>query len=572
LLKLLWRNPFTCKDPHQFSEKNEQDRKTDPAVTVRDRLILTERFIAIALTLLVVFLHAVFLVNAGGLWRDEANSISLAMMPKFADIWFALKFDTHPVLHILIVKLWAAVFGLSDTSLRTLGFTVGVSVIAAFWVKAGYLGSRAPVIPLLLIGMNPLMIRLLDSARPYGIAVIASIIAFIVVWRAVQKPTYVRVIIASVMLVLCMQVIYQSAVFVLAIGIAAISVSIIRGGIKQALIIAVPFFIAAISLLPYAGHLQEARNWWPLARNPSDSNVAIQTLLDAINSPISWFMWLWIAVVILAITGMIQRLIQNRFTVNREESQEYFLIYCGITFLASIVCFLLFILYMVGPISLQVWHYAPLLVMIVVSAEPLIEQVTFRKLWHGLLLSVIIVSTITALVPADRILKIRMTSIDLIASLIEREAGPNDLVILNPWFLGVSFNRYYHGSAPWETFPALQDPTTHRYDLLKERMKKPETISEDIARISSTLKIGGRVWVVGQVHSIITELHITPLPPPPLYGTGWSSGPYLENWNQQLIGFLSTHALQVYAVPALSDRMINQIESPNVAVFRGWVP
>ena len=57
------------------------------------------------------------------------------------------------------------------------------------------------------------------------------------------------------------------------------------GAIDKFSLLAVPFCVAAASLLPYAGHLQEARNWSPVAKNPSGTNALLPAFLDAIRSP-----------------------------------------------------------------------------------------------------------------------------------------------------------------------------------------------------------------------------------------------------------------------------------------------
>jgi len=539
---------------------------------VNDRLMAKEYFVAIGLSLLTVFLHAVFLVNAGGFWRDEANSIALSLKPSIMETWLALKVDSHPVLHILLLRFWAGVFGPGDSSLRFLGFSIGLGIIASLWFKSRELGSRPPLMSLLLIGMSPVMVRSLDSARAYGIAAISTVVAFSVIWRAVQKPTPARMMVSSLMLVLSVQALYQSAVLVFAIGIGALSVALLRGGLKRASLLAIPFCLSAISLLPYTGHVREARNWWPLARNPLGSKL-LPTFIDAIISPTAWFMLLWAAVVTLAIIGSFQGLTRTRSgEENQEETERHFLLYCGITFMASIVCVPLFFIYMVGPISFQVWYYALPLVLAAVSAEPLVDHIMVKKRLRGLYVFVIAASAIIALIPAARNLTMRMTSVDLAASIIEQKAGPNDFVIVNPWYYGVSFSRYYHGRAPWATFPALEDTAIHRYDLLKEKMKQPETISEDIAKIASTLQRGGIIWVVGQINSANQGRFVMPLPPAPLPKTGWSSAPYIENWNSHLMSFLLSRAHQSAVVPLRSNQRINPLEAPQIAAFRGWIP
>lgn len=47
----------------------------------------------------------------------------------------------------------------------------------------------------------------------------------------------------------------------------------------------------------------------------------------------------------------------------------------------------------------------------------------------------------------------RMTNLDFVAQRLNREAGKEDLVLVHPWFCGVTFNRYYTGSAEWLTLP-----------------------------------------------------------------------------------------------------------------------
>ncbi|MFZ2196461.1 MAG: hypothetical protein WAV13_01920, partial [Thermodesulfovibrionales bacterium] len=175
-------------------------------------------------------------------------------------------------------------------------------------------------------------------------------------------------------------------------------------------------------------------------------------------------------------------------------------------------------------------------------------------------------------VPSAQNLAMRMTSVDFVAKMIEQQAVSRDLVILNPWYYGVSFSRYYRGSAPWMTFPALRENAIHRYDLLKENMIRPETISEDIARISSTLQQGGRVWLVSDAASSSSKLFVAPLPPAPLPSTGWSSAPYTDNWSGQLMSVLHAHSHQVTILPFRSPQAINPLEALQVTIFRGWIP
>jgi hypothetical protein len=545
--------------------------KNTLGLSAKERLMLAEQLIAVILTLEAVYLYTLFLINAGSLWRDEANSVAIALRPGFANMWSALKFDSFPVLHFIAVKLWIILFGSGDMPLRVLGFTVGISIITALWLKPQGYGRKTPLISLFLIGLSPVMIRSFASIRPYGIAAILIIIAFSTVWYAVQKPTVIRIIISAISLTLCIQTLYQAAIFISAIGISAISVALLHKDKKHALSIAIPFCIAGASLLPYISILTAARKWVPAAAATPNAKLLLPGLLNAIQSPAPWHIWLWIAAGALAIIGIIQSL-KNINPFEKHCTEEDFQIYCGISLITSVIGFFSFLI-CIPSFSSQAWHYTPLLVIAIISAEPLIRQLTTENLGKGLLLSIIFISNITTLLPAADNTTMRMTSIDHIASAIKQKAGANDLVVLNPWFLGISFSRYYQGPAAWMTFPDLHEITIHRYDLLMEKMKHPKTTCKNMERILSTLQSGGRVWIVGQAYPLSPKLPIKHLPPAPLPITGWSSLPYLSNWSDQLMHTLSIYARQAYVLPINSDfgyQKINPLEAPGLYIFQGW--
>ena len=83
-----------------------------------------------------VFARAFFL-NAGGLWRDEAQLVHLSLLPSFSEMWQNLPHDSCPILMHLVVRAWsaAASFGNTDAGLRVLGLYVGLFLLLAFIAK-----------------------------------------------------------------------------------------------------------------------------------------------------------------------------------------------------------------------------------------------------------------------------------------------------------------------------------------------------------------------------------------------------------------------------------------------------
>ncbi len=107
-----------------------------------------EWLVATFITVAIFWLHLHFWQNAGGLWRDEVNTVNLAQNPSFT----ALAHDSFPVFLPLCFKIWSA-FGHSDLWLRLLGMILGLLLPLAFWLVARAT-NRPPLFSLLLFGLN----------------------------------------------------------------------------------------------------------------------------------------------------------------------------------------------------------------------------------------------------------------------------------------------------------------------------------------------------------------------------------------------------------------------------------
>src|SRR5207244_6435469 len=82
----------------------------------------------------------------------------------------------------------------------------------------------------------------------------------------------------------------------------------------------------------------------------------------------------------------------------------------------------------------------------------------------------------------------RQTNADIVARKLEESAQLRDVIIANPWFLGISFNWYYHGNTPWITCPTMVDHRMHRFDLLKAKMISPTPIDDLLETVRQTLQ------------------------------------------------------------------------------------
>src|SRR5947207_9301 len=170
-------------------------------------------WIAAALvTLVATYLHVLFLLNAGGLWRDEADLVHLSLLPSVSEVWQNLPHDSCPILMHLVVRACstAASFGNTDPGLRVLGLYVGLFLLLAFWFASWTMRNGAPLLSVTLAGLNVTIIRAGDSLRGYGLGSALAVLTLAVIWRLARRPSLATFCGAAVLAVLNVQALYQN--------------------------------------------------------------------------------------------------------------------------------------------------------------------------------------------------------------------------------------------------------------------------------------------------------------------------------------------------------------------------
>src|SRR6266496_6193688 len=170
-------------------------------------------WIAAALvTLCAVYLHVLFMLNAGGLWRDEAAFVQLSLLPSVSEVWQKLPYDHCPILMPLAVRAWSAAgLGNTDPGLRVLGLYVGLFLLLAFWFASWTMRNGAPLLAVTLAGLNVTVIRAGDSLRAYGLGSALGVLMLAVIWRLTCRPSLVVFSCAVVLAVLSVHCLYQNA-------------------------------------------------------------------------------------------------------------------------------------------------------------------------------------------------------------------------------------------------------------------------------------------------------------------------------------------------------------------------
>lgn len=256
--------------------------------------------VAIIVTLACGFLHIVFGLHAGGLWRDEIGSLEIATMRTFSELWSNLAFESFPALFPLLLRAVASVSA-SDHALRVFGVVIGLLILAALWFNARAFRIGFPLLALALIGGNAYMIRYSDSIRGYGIGILFILLSLGAFWRLVEACTVANALIAALCALLSVQALYYNSVLIFAVCLGAVAVAIRRKSFMLVVVILSIGAVAALSLLPYWPIVQRVHQWdfvWKVSFTPAHMWGRFS---ETLGSPVHVLLWVWPVLLLLAL-------------------------------------------------------------------------------------------------------------------------------------------------------------------------------------------------------------------------------------------------------------------------------
>ena len=524
---------------------------------------------AIVMTVATVWLHFYFLFHAGGLWRDEVQVVNLAGRHSLSD----MARDSFPALMPLLICGWSALgLGQSDLGLRLLGVLIGLGIPAAFWLAA-WTARRPPLLGLALVGLNSMVIFYGDSLRGYGLGCVFIMLAAGAAWAFLKKPTWARAGILAAAAILSVQALYQNAVLLAAVCFGAWVVCWRRKNLRGALKIFLAGLAAAASLLPYWSSISTLPKTSALLRMGFYPAIAFGNFDSIVSCPLPQYLYVWeflvLAVVGFGIAAIWRAVSAKSAAPDGGALPDDLPLFAVATLLAALAGFTGFLWYAALPT--QPWYFLPLAALLAVCFDFGAPVVSLPRLLRAGLFGLIAATALIAAPFAQRDLNWHFTNVDRRARQLAGEAAPQDFIIVTPWYCGITFERYFKASTPWQTLPPLADHSRHRYDLVQEQMKTPNALRPVFEKIAATLQSGHRVWVVGHVQ--IPESG-TPLPrdlpPPPLENYGWSDLPYSARWAAQAAGFLENHSLQFERMDHETNSNVRDYEDLQLFKASGW--
>ena len=523
-----------------------------------------ELAVALLISGLVIVLNLQFSTQAGPLWRDEADTVQFATRPTYAEVLNSLHLESTPALYPTLVRVWSAWSpGEQDSAMRALGFSVATATVGAIWVTGWVLRAGPPLLALALFGAHVATLQTLGSVRPYGLGTLLIVLAFGAIGLLTSEPRRGPLLYALAVAILAVQTLYHNATLILAACVAGVAVAAVARDRLAARAVVATGVAAAVSLLLYVGAILGSRNW----RSLNETDFDTRRLLVRSSGVLIEGNWrlavLWAAAAVLAVYGAIRVL--RRSSSSEPAAPGRRVLYAALVIVCATAIYLGF-LKLAGR-DPQAWQFVPLIGLVALALDVVLAG-TLPLRWARLGVA-LLVTAVAFPVSMDRV-SVRQTNVDLIAQYLHTAAQRGDLIVVNPWYVGISFNRYYRGPAEWMTLPPIEDHTIHRYDLLKLRMTSPEPLAPLYRAILSALESGHRVWLVGGLR-FPREGQLPPvLPPAPAAPTGWSDGPYAITWALQVGHFVQTHAERLAVVGIPVGGPVNNFENMSLLVVEGW--
>lgn len=527
-------------------------------------------------TLLFIYLHVFFCQGVGALWRDEIDLLGVATLPTLGDVWSHMEFQSHPVLHVLVVRTWAGIFGAdNDDALRVLGLLIGLGGVGALWLNARLLGVRWPLFSLVLLGCNPLFVRYSDSNRASGLGILLILLTLAAVWRVLAAPRPGRVLLAVVAGVLSVQTLYYNSVLLLAICAgAAVAAALERRWRTAALLLAIGL-PAALSMTIYAGTIHRVHAWSFLLHYPVTVGWLWNRLCDVTGSPDPLGAWVWGTLFVGALGWAGWRGLHSRPAAEEGEevaaapAARVYRFACATLLVMTVGygAFLRALNYYTQP-----WYYIAFLAVVAVCLDAVFGRALAASPGgRAARLALVLAMAALSFLPAHAALSARQTNVDLHAAQLNVKAAEGDLIVCNRWECAITLARYYHGKAAFVTLPPLDEHRYHCYDQIVQQMMTPDAAAPVLARMEATLRAGHRVWLSGPPTAPADDRE--PAAPPPAHlvdGRFAERIDYYHAWADQAGYLLREHAVSLAPVPVSDGRPVLSYERIPLTVFEGW--
>lgn len=514
------------------------------------------------------WLLAAVLIHAGPLWRDEINTKWMAMRSSPGELWRFMHFDSYPPAWFLVVRAWmASGLGSADTGLRWLGVLVGAGVAGAGCLVARHHGRRPPLLFLSLFALSPTMLNYGTSLRAYGFGVVTVLLMAGGVWRYVDRPGRSRFFWALAAALLSVQTLYYNSATLCALCLAGAAALLLKRDHRALLGLVALGLISATSVLPYFfGPLARAAQWSSLVRRPVAPMEYVERCAKALDAPLAGVAWVWLALALLAAGGCAGVLVRSRST--RRRARAVYLAVAIVAVTLAQACFLLTL-----GMPTQPWYYITFFAVTAYGLDRGLDLALGQQRAGRVIRLLGVLALVAATGPGTWArAQVRQTNMDRVAQAVAEASRPGDMVLVAPWYLGVSYGYHERAGLPWSSLPSAEDLHVHRFDLLRESLMAPARGEAIALRVRATLERGGRVWFVGDLEMPAEDELVEAIPRWPERGPRvW---PYDSLWVKRVGAVFRRQGARVSAIelPSGSGGPVSDYESPALHLIEPAAP
>jgi mannosyltransferase len=184
------------------------------AETARDEDRWYRLALGLAYGLAMALLVVPRLHSGSDLWLDEALSVNIARLP-VPDLLAALRQDGSPPLYYLLLHAWMGIAGTGDDGVRAMSTVFSLAALPlAFLVGRRLGGTRVGLVCALLFAASPFAIRYATETRMYALVMLLALLVVLLVLRALERPTPVRLVLVALTVGLLALTHYWSLFFV----------------------------------------------------------------------------------------------------------------------------------------------------------------------------------------------------------------------------------------------------------------------------------------------------------------------------------------------------------------------
>jgi hypothetical protein len=360
---------------------------------------------------------------------------------------------------------------------------------------------------------------------------------------------------------------YQNAFLLFAICAAGAVVALRDSRIKTAMAVVGIGVVAALSLVPYLPSIAASQSWGVIVRNEVPMTRLWDMLIDTLGLGSVAGAWPWFVLAILTVWMGVAAL-RARARKGEGRARSELALFSATALVLGVAVY--FAALKSTHLQTEPWYYVPLAVLIapLLDAGATLFSTTGTRRIARLILAV--AAALTVAIPGWRQVQTRWTNVDLVAASLSERAVAGDTIVLNPFWLGMPFQRYYHGPAAWVTVPPLEDLRIVRYDQVKAAMARTGAVNPTLEAMARTLQSGHKIWWVAGMQTGTENQPARVLPPAPLPGSGWFIGPYLMDWGRQAAYLLESHGTKAEILEVHPPGPVASYENVTVTTVSGW--